>query len=349
MWDAPATQPGMPSAPPPPQLHPFLTAVGICRTEPDSDTFVMVPPPWLGATGGGLTAGALAALAEVALSTMALSAAGPRQDVAPASLHVEVCGYPLADGCVRPAPMSGPPVLDAVAAPPDIPRLLARAEVVGYPDGDGGGDGGGGGDDDGGSVARAQSRRAPLANAKGCLTTPDGVVLAVASALCTLVPLMPDAALPVGGTAAPPREVSVPEVTSPVDTELALPVAPRRPLLGALGASVEGDGDRTSVRFSPADWLANRLGAVHTAAVCAIVEAAVDTALGRVLPAGSAVQVRSMDMTFLRSVALGGTTEAVATVIHVGRRLAVTDCEIGTAGTRPGVLARVTAARITHR
>jgi acyl-coenzyme A thioesterase PaaI-like protein len=54
-------------------------------------------------------------------------------------------------------------------------------------------------------------------------------------------------------------------------------------------------------------------------------------------------------MTFLRSIPLDADIEAVATVVHVGRRLAVIDCEIGSAGARPSALARVIAARTTHR
>nr|MDT0667497.1 DUF4442 domain-containing protein [Micromonospora sp. DSM 115978] len=103
-----------------------------------------------------------------------------------------------------------------------------------------------------------------------------------------------------------------------MDDQVALPVAPIRPLLGSLEATVKNDGDRTWVRFTPADWQANQTGGVHGAAACAVADAAVDAALGRVLPAGSAVQVRSLEMTFLRSIPLGADVEAVAPGVPVG-------------------------------
>jgi acyl-coenzyme A thioesterase PaaI-like protein len=53
-------------------------------------------------------------------------------------------------------------------------------------------------------------------------------------------------------------------------------------------------------------------------------------------------------MTFLRSISLDIDVEAVATVVHMGRRLAVIDCEIGSADSRPCALAQVIATRTTH-
>ncbi|WP_462188826.1 hypothetical protein [Frankia sp. CcWB2] len=71
-------------------------------------------------------------------------------------------------------------------------------------------------------------------------------------------------------------------------------------------------------------WAGDRHGSAHS----------------RILPTRSATQVMSMDVTFVRSFPLDAEAEAAVTVRRVSRQLAVADSEIGTAGSRPSVLAR---------
>ena len=55
-----------------------------------------------------------------------------------------------------------------------------------------------------------------------------------------------------------------------------------------------------------------------------------------------------MDLTVVRSLPLEEDVAAVATVRHVGRRLAVVDVEVGPVEAPPSVLARATVARTSH-
>jgi len=119
-------------------------------------------------------------------------------------------------------------------------------------------------------------------------------------------------------------------------------------LLAELDADIRQDGDRVALRLAPPAWLADELGRLDPAAGCALVDAAVDTALARRLPTGSAVRVLSMDLTVVRSLPLQEDVAAVATVRHVGRRLAVVDVEVGPAEAPPSVLARATVARASQ-
>jgi uncharacterized protein (TIGR00369 family) len=327
------------------------TGMDVVSAGEGSATLALSPPDWLRASGGGLTAGALAVLAEVALTAAALTTACTRETVVAASLHLEVKGYPLEDGCLRPHGAGVPRGPETPAKPAGNGQLSMTATVQ----------------DCGGAPGE---QRGPLRRVTGAVTDSGGAVLATASALYTLVPAP---VVPPAVTTAPPRAtpnttptvaisaseaeaaavpsvpaVPVHEITSPLDDQLTLPAAPLRPLLGSLDATIKNDGNRAWVRFSPAGWQANRAGGMHRAMACAAVDAAVDAALGRVLPAGSAVQLRSLEMTFLRSIPLDADVEAVATVVNVGRRLAVIDCEIGSADSRPCALARVIAARTTH-
>jgi uncharacterized protein (TIGR00369 family) len=357
---------------------PFPMLAGIRRVAARQTTFEMDVPPWLCGHGGAATAGAVVALAEIALTGTLRTTVGPVEDVLTASLHMDFRGpYPAAqtepparrsrpasvftpDGAAGgtdtedpdtgdndPAGSGSPGVGDADGGvwdgcPPDrSTTLLASTETLA---------------DESGPVGGAGPRSAgsPLRRATGTVTTPGGDVLATFSGVCVVVP----AAGPATGAAQvapstvasdapnhPDRPVPGEDESSGVVT-LGTPV---HPLLAALDAKVRSDGDRTWVRFRPAGWLANVTGAVHGAAGCAIADAAATAALERVLPAGSATGLLSADLTVVHSTPMDTDVEAAATVLHVGRRLAVVDVETSPTGCRPSVLARMSIARTTCR
>uniref|UniRef100_UPI0021BEA6CB PaaI family thioesterase n=1 Tax=Frankia tisae TaxID=2950104 RepID=UPI0021BEA6CB len=209
---------------------------------------------------------------------------------------------------------------------------------------------------EGRAVADGRPRipRPAVRRVTGTITAADGRVLAVMTAACSIVAVTtaPGREPAVGtgaaaGTAATPGELATIPPTHPAATPSG--AAADHPLLAMLAATVRVDGDRTWVRFHPEAWLADLVGAVHGGAGCAVADAAVSAALGSALPAGSATQVMSMDVTFIRSLPLDREVETAVEVRHVGRRLAVVDAEIGALGSRPSILARFLVSRTTLR
>jgi uncharacterized protein (TIGR00369 family) len=354
---------------------PFPMLAGIRRVAARQATFEMDVPAWLCGHDGEATAGAVVALAEIALTGTVRTTV---EDVLTASLHLDFRGpYPAAPtgpparrsrpasvftpsgaagdtdtedpdtGDDHPAGSGSPGVGDAGGGvwdgcPPDCsPTLLASTEMPA---------------DEAGPIGGAgpRSTGSPLRRATGTITTPGGDVLATFSGVCVVVP----AACPASGAV----EVAPPTVATDARkhtdglvpgedecSEIITLGAPVHPLLATLDAAVRNDGDRTWVRFRPAGWLANATGGVHGAAGGAIADAAATAALERVLPAGSATSVLSADLTVVHSTPMGTDVEAAATVLHVGRRLAVVDVEMSPTGCRPSVLARMNIARTTYR
>ncbi|OHV36632.1 MULTISPECIES: PaaI family thioesterase [Pseudofrankia] len=332
-------------------------------------SLTMTVPAWLtGPTPGPrLSTTAVAALAEMALASAAGTSLRPGDLTVTTALQLRtqgpVAGWPDADDADEARPPASMFVPDPVAARQRERPVRLRAEAsVAAGDGD--------------------EPEARLRRATATISTPDGRPLAEASAICAIVrpadsspsasaspaPSASASASDAGTSAAshsaepvgsgqdhPADPVPVGGVTAgsavpggPVGRASVSHLPPSHPLLGALGAEVHGDGDRLLLRLPPAGWLANRLGRFHAAACCALADAAVSTALTRRLPTGSAVHVLSLDLTVIRSLPLEDDVAAVATVRHVGRRLAVVDVELGPADAPPSVLARTMVALSAH-
>lgn len=329
--------------------------------------FRMAVPAWLRGAGAGLTTGALAVLAEATLrSAAAQSAEG---EVLPASLRLETHGewphppvpIPVADvalgGPVSPTTPRIPP--GRGAAPPTAPRPQAVRSSDG-PAVAGSTEGGDGlllharawtpveGSPSPVADGRLRIPRPAVRRVAGAITAADGRVLAVMTAACSIVAVTTAPGRePMVGTGAAAGELATVPSAHPAATPSG--AAADHPLLAMLAATVRVDGDRAWARFHPEAWLADLVGAVHGGAGCAVADAAVSAALGSVLPAGSATQVMSMDVTFVRSLSLDREVETTVEVRHVGRRLAVVDAEIGTLGARPSILARFLVSRTTLR
>jgi uncharacterized protein (TIGR00369 family) len=292
----------------------------------------MTVPDWLtGPTPGprlGMTA--VAALAEIALDAAAGTGLPPGELTVATTLQLRALGP--AAGWPDPAGSTGGP--RSVFAPPGTGgarghhrpvRLRAEARL-----------------DD----ADADGPGVPVRRATATVRASDGRPLASASAICAII--RPARAADADGAAPAPVAVGVPVPVSHASGGLISHAPVPHPLLAALDADLARDGDQVTVRLRPPDWLANRLGRAHGAACCALADAAITTALARHLPTGSAVHTLSLDLTVLRSVPLEGEIVTVATVRHVGRRLAVVEAELGQDGAPPSVLARATLARTTH-
>ncbi|WP_238438738.1 PaaI family thioesterase, partial [Frankia nepalensis] len=202
--------------------------------------------------------------------------------------------------------------------------------------------------------ADAEEPDTGLRRATATISTDDGRRLAVASAVCAVFSpaAMPSDAVgldyTVGAVGEPPRDTAGEPVDEMPDG-LVNHAPPPHPLLGALAAAAEHDDDRLVLRMPPPAWLANRLGRVHAAASCALVDAAISVALTRRLPTGNTAHLQTLDLSVVRSLPLDEDMTVVASVRHVGRRLAVVDVELGQVDAPPSVLARGTVARTTQR
>jgi uncharacterized protein (TIGR00369 family) len=301
-------------------------------TSPDGCvSATMTVPDWLtGPTPGprlGMTA--VAALAEIALDAAAGTGLCPGELTVATTLQLRALGP--AAGWPDPAgPAGGPRPVFAPgtgrARERQRPiRLRAEARL-----------------DD----ADAGEPGVPVRRATATVRTSDGRPLANASAICAVI--RPARAADTDGAAATPVAVPVPPPASHTPGGLISHEPVPHPLLAALDADLARDGDQVTLRLRPPAWLANRLGRAHAAACCALADAAITTALARRLPTGSAVHTLSLDLTVLRSISLESEVVTVATVRHVGRRLAVVEAELSQDGAPPSVVARATLARTTH-
>lgn len=346
---APEPSPG-PAAPPldeaPPGApvgSPFADAAGarLLAAADGRATATMTIPSWLTdpTPDGALGTAAVAALAEIAMGAAGNADLDAGQVTVTATIQLRTRGsgggWPRAD---RPAPrvsvFAPPPGPSADRHGEGLVQLSAEARV---------------------RDTEADEPGAALRRLTATISTPEGSPLATASAIRSVVrSTRVDRALTMDAPEAP-REAR----PSPCADASALARRapgglvshrpPAHPLLAELAADVRHDRDRATLLLTPPAWLGNRLGRVHTAASCALVDAAIRTALARCLPTGSAVRTLSLDLTVVRSLALEADVTAVATVRHVGRRLAVVDVELGQVEAPPSVLARATVSRTSQR
>ncbi|ADP82774.1 PaaI family thioesterase [Pseudofrankia inefficax] len=320
---------------------PFADAAGarLLTAAEGRATATMTIPAWLaGPTpGGGLGTAAVAALAEIAMGAAGNAglAADELTQTAALQLHTRgpAEGWPGL-GAAAPAVSVFAPAPAAARTRRRQVELRAEARV---------------------QDTEADEAGAPLRRVTATVSTPGGRPLATASAIRAVVRSTSadrDRAEDAAGLAhraGPTGCGEADAATRQAPDGLVRHRPPSHPLLAELAADVDHDGDQVTLRLAPPAWLANRLGRVHTAASCALVEAAIGTVLARRLPTGSTVHTLSLDLTVVRSLTLEAEVTAVATVRHLGRRLAVVDVEVGQAAAPPSVLGRATVSRTSHR
>ncbi|WP_232303551.1 PaaI family thioesterase [Pseudofrankia sp. DC12] len=317
---------------------PFADAAGarLLTTAEGHATATMTIPSWLTgpAPGGDLGTAAVTALAEIAMG--AAGNAGLAAD----ELTVTAAFQLRTRGSAKGWPGFGAtaPAVSVFAPAPATDRVRRRrAELR--------------------AEARVQDSEAdePLRRVTATVSTPAGHPLATASAIRAVVRstrldrARAEDAAGLAQLTGPAGEGEAGTRARQTPDGLVCHRPPSHPLLAELAADVDHDGDRVTLRLTPPGWLANRLGQVHTAASCALVDAAIATALARRLPAGSAAHTLSLDLTVVHSLTLEAEVTAVATVRHVGRRLAVVDVEVSQSAGPPSVLARATVSRTSHR
>ncbi len=109
------------------------------------------------------------------------------------------------------------------------------------------------------------------------------------------------------------------------------------PATGWLGIEIvangEGEGEAV-LRLATRPEMANRSGVVHGGFIALLADSAMSRALGTVLPEGERHASFDLKLSFIASARIGEALEAVAKVLHSGRRTGVAECRVAASGDR---------------
>ncbi|HWH31946.1 MAG TPA: PaaI family thioesterase [Egibacteraceae bacterium] len=105
---------------------------------------------------------------------------------------------------------------------------------------------------------------------------------------------------------------------------------PHPPICATLGFRVaEAEEGRCVIALEPGEHQYNPLGSVHGSVVVAALDSAAGNAVHSVLPAGVGYTTVDLTTTFLRAVtAQTGTLYCEGTLIHAGRRIALSEAKL---------------------
>ena len=189
-----------------------------------------------------------------------------------------------------------------------------------------------------------------------------GRLLAHATSRCVIVPVDPAAMPPVPDSGAQPdlpdpylREpdgvVYGPDFWNRTPGIEAMKLAGTVPAFRFLGIrTVDVRESEVELAMPASPWLAQAFGVIYGGALAYLADAALICAAGTTVPAATAFNSVDLKVNFLRPVLPGsGELRARARVVHRGRTLAVSNCEILDPSGKPAALASGTAVILPGR
>jgi uncharacterized protein (TIGR00369 family) len=299
------------SSPAPPLFH--LTGARPTRFGEGTADAEMPASPWLLNSAGLIAGGTLAILADIAFGCSFETGIGPATPYATAELSMTL---------LHPARAGGTLTAHGQAIHNGRRIGLSEAFVL-DPSGEQ-------------LIAHGTSRLAMLPRLDSVPDQPD--------------PLPPDEPPP--GRGPDPYLRSAPDCVIPQSTWAELPGAeilarqlrgelPPPPIHYLTGLALTDAGDANATMRMPAtEWLASPTRLLQGGTIAMLADHAMQTAVLSTAPAGTAVAGLDLKVNFLRpGIADGRELVARADVVHRGRTLAITRCEVSNADGKPVVLA----------